>query len=115
MEREGSLSTQLSKAVKAYQSGLSLKAAALAHNVPRGTLYRLLRFANMMRPVSDRLQSKEPDAPSEAEVWERAAAIRESWTPEERARRWVANHRNDPRLEKMYAALRRAYRPAEAA
>jgi|694.fasta_scaffold127968_2 transposase len=114
--REGSRSTQMSRAMEHYLTQrTSVKEAARIHNVPRHALYRMLKFANKTRPVAESFRSTSKDDPTEQEILERAAAIRQSWTPEERAKRWVASGRNDVRLEKMYGALRRAYRASEAA
>lgn len=114
--REGSLSTQMSRAMKYYTSNrTSVKEAARIHNVPRHALYKMLRFANLTRPVSDSFRVESSGDPTEQEILERAAAIRESWSPQERAKRWVASGKTDVRLEKMYGALRKAYRASEAA
>jgi hypothetical protein len=114
--REGSLSTQMSRAMEYYLTKrTSVKQAAKIHNVPRHALYKMLKFANLTRPVSESFRAESKGDPTEQEILERSAAIRQSWTPEERAKRWVASGRNDVRLEKMYGALRRAYRASEAA
>ena len=108
MDRIGSHSTQLKKAVELYRQGMSAKAAADAASFPRSSLYKHLSFSNQLRKGPERYQSREPNDPTESEIWEAAAKIRETWSGEERAKRWVGSSGNE-RINKMFAVIRRHY------
>jgi hypothetical protein len=106
MDRIGSRSMQVSKAVEMYLSGVSVMKAAMACGISKTSLYAYLKFTNTRRPPLRRGLPSRTD-PTPQEIEERAAAIRESWSPSERATRYVgANYRNE-RLQRMYASLRR--------
>jgi hypothetical protein len=110
-DRIGSHSTQLKRAVQMYLSGMSAKAAADAAHFPRSTLYKHLRFANQLRVGPSRYQSRLPLDPTEETIWSEAKKIRDSWTGEERAKRYVGGG-SAAKLDQFCEVLRRRYQGA---
>lgn len=100
---------KVQKATEMYLAGLSVPRAAAACGISKHAVYQWLKFTNQLGARPNLIRGPRMADPSEAEIAERAAAIRAGWTDNERATRWVASGRPSLRLERMYGCLRRAY------
>jgi hypothetical protein len=83
-----------------YASGQPVRLAAQAAGLNRTEAYRHLKAKGLIRSL--KRQRRDAPAPDLAKIQERAEAIKEAWTPEERARRWVGNQ---PRATTRLARL----------
>ena len=106
-EASMSIEGAMARAVAAYREGMAGTKAAQQFGVSRHHLYKVLRFANLTRPSSERRPTYRGPVLTEEEIWSQAAAIRAAWTSAERAKRWVGNRAPDARMERMYQSIQR--------
>jgi transposase len=100
-------STRLAVAVKEYRAGKSVREAALASGLSRTEVYKHLRFSNQIRKQKVMPQKRYPD---EETIRQRAEEIKASWSPEERARRYVGGNGGSRRVEILFERIKQVCR-----
>ena len=99
--------TRLALGVSKYLTGMSVRQAAAESGLTNTELYKHLRFSNQIRKQKVSPQKRYPD---EETIRQRAEEIKASWSPEERARRYVGGNGGSRRVEILFERIKQVCR-----